>query len=205
MAMGLPSAWVLGFVLPGERVLAQIVEARRAQGPLHVDLRLRGQDPAWPGRITLELHPELGAQVRDEHGRRWVLREGQLLGRKPAPAWLPDVDVLALRSTSGLRAWLRQQGIDLDRSELARCGESDCYVLGGRDSRGQLWVDKDRFDVVRWIGRSGRRVELRGFKPWGRQRFPSEIEVLDHMGEFASMVVETVIPATDLVPADFEP
>ncbi len=204
LALGLAQS-ALGWVLPGDRVLAQIVEARRSQAPLRVELRLRGPDPDWPSKITLELHPELGAQVRDERGGRWVLREGQLqLGKSPPP-WLPDLDLLALRSEDSLRAWMQQQEIDLGRSELARCGEFDCFVLGGRESRGQLWVEKERFDVIRWDGRSGRRVELRGFRTWGKQRFPSEIQVLDHTGEFATMAVETVAMAPDLTPADFEP
>jgi hypothetical protein len=199
------SSAALGWILPGERVLAQIVEARRGHGPLRVELRLRGPDPGWPARITLELHPDFGVAARDERGGRWVLRDGQVLGPGTAPAWLPDLDVLALRSEPGLRAWLRQHGVDVQRNELGRCGDSDCFVLGGRDSRGQLWVDKDRLEVVRWMGGSRRRVELRAYRVWDKVRFPSEIEVLDHMGEFASMTVERLSAARDLGAADFEP
>jgi hypothetical protein len=65
-----------------------------------------------------------------------------------------------------LPALVAQLGVDLRRNQLARCGEADCFVLGGREATAQLWIEKDRFEVRRVLGRAGDLVEFESGTGW---------------------------------------
>jgi hypothetical protein len=82
-----------------------------------------------------------------------------------------------------LPALVAQLGVDLRRNQLARCGEADCFVLGGREATAQLWIEKDRFEVRRVLGRAGDLVEFESYRDRvGRLRLPSQIRVTDPSG-----------------------
>jgi hypothetical protein len=196
---------IAAYVLPGDRVLEQVA-ARRASAPaLRVEARLEGIGESWPARVVLELHPRLGCRVSDERNERWVLHDGHVaLGtRMPAPPWIPEIEVLAAADVASLAKLLGELGIDATRSELGRCGERDCFVLGGRASRAQLWIDKDSFEVVELRLADRRRIEFAPARAFGGTRFPGEIHVHDEWGKIATLRVESAGRATDLRAEDF--
>ncbi len=197
---------VLGYVLPGPRVVEQIAEARDNQPPLHIEAGLAGIGEDWPAKIRIDVHPELGTRVSDGRGGRWLIRRGRVVsGTAQAPRWLPDLEILVIRDQGELVGWLGEAGINLAESELARCGERDCFVLGRRFGEAQLWVDKDRFEVVRVLRYGGRGLETRSYTSWGKSRFPSEISIFDADGNVATLAVEDVRPAADLSDSAFSP
>jgi hypothetical protein len=107
-----------------------------------------------------------------------------------------------------LGRYLPELGIDLTRSELGRCGEGDCFVLGGRSGAAQLWIDKDLFEVRRLRTRRGRVFEFEGYREGvGGARVPTRIRVLDSLGPIAEVEIAGVEAAPslgtspDLVPA----
>jgi hypothetical protein len=120
----------------------------------------------------------------------------------PTPAWFPDLEVLALRHDADLRVWLGAQGIDPSANELARCGESDCYVLGTRQSLAQLWVDRRALEVRRVVLPGRGPLDLEEWQLFERTRFPARIEVSAD-GATATLAVQSVAPAAALASADF--
>ncbi|MFQ5515290.1 MAG: hypothetical protein ACE5FG_12765 [Myxococcota bacterium] len=189
---------LLGFVLPAERILAELAKLHRKATPLRVEARLRGIGADWPDRITLELHPDLGQRVSDGRGGRWLIRHGHLLagtGARP-PIWVPPIELLVLREEADLRTWLHALRIPALDNRLARCAATDCFVIGGPSPSGELWLDKDRFEPLDLVWPDGRRVELRGYRDWQGRRFPSEISILDEHGALATLTVERVSPTT---------
>ncbi len=198
---------VLGYVLPLERVVAELSRARQDALPLRLEASLSGIVAAWPERVTLELHPDFGLRAIDRQGSQWLVRRGQLvMGNTPRlPVWIPDIEILGLRSEEDLLTWLARARVDLGRNELARCGESDCYVLGGIGGRGQVWLEKDRFEVLRLVLPGGRELLFEGYASWTGVRFPRTIKVLDTHGELAVLTVESLTRARDLSEEDFLP
>jgi hypothetical protein len=137
-------------------------------------------------------------------GQRWLLREGRVqAGSVAAPPWLPELDVLAVPDAHGLSRLLTALGVDVGKSELGRCGERDCFVLGGRSGDAQLWVDKDSFDVVELRLADRRRVEFAAPRAFGGARFPGEIRIHDEWGKIATLSVEAAGPAGALSAEDF--
>ena len=201
------AALVVGFVLPPDKIL-EVVAARRADtAPLRVELEVSRIDESDPTRIWAELHPDLGARFNDADGRRWLVREGRVSGGAGTRSlsWVPELDLLVLRGEDALQVWLQTQGVDATSSHLTRCGDADCFVLGGRDEPSQLWIDKDRFEVRRFRSGSGRLLELEGYEEWNGIRFPARARVSDSLGPVAEIAVRSVEPAPELEQADFSP
>jgi hypothetical protein len=204
------AAPLLGFVLPSERVLLQLEERRARAKPLHIEADLAG-DPrgvqAWAPRVVFELHPEFGARVSDSYGGRWLVRGRRVVAsnRELVPDWIPALEILVLRSAEELQEWLDWARVDGQINQLGRCGEADCFVLGGRAATRQLWIDKDRFEILRWVAGSGRRIEFAQYANWGSVRFPSEIRVVERDENFAVFSVTAVRPISGLAEADFGP
>ncbi len=201
------TATLLAYVLPVERVVAELARQREHALPLRLELSLDGILSSWPQRVTLELHPEFGLKVTDDLGGRWLLRQGRLVaGDSPrAPLWLPELEILTLNQELDLRAWLQHARVDVYSNELGRCGEAVCFVLGGRGRPGQVWLNKDRFEVVRLILPEGRQLLFEGYRSWSGTRFPSEIKILDSHGVLATLSVLALSRALDLSEEDFAP
>ncbi len=200
---------LLAYVLPVDRVLLQLGLDRERTPPLHVQATLAGIGEDWPEQVQLDLHPELGFRVagwRGSSGERWLFAAGnaQAGTRLPAPPWIPDLDILSLRDPEILLARLEDLGVDLEQSELARCGEFDCFVLGGRGPGPQVWVEKDRFEVIAVrTARGG--VEYSRWRSWKELRFPAEIRVYDEFGTIGTLSVLDVSAARSLGDEDFSP
>ncbi|MCP4007146.1 MAG: hypothetical protein GY725_23435 [bacterium] len=202
--IALLSLGLLAFVLPGSRIVKQISERRVEQLPLRVETTLSGLGEDWPATVIIEMHPELGTRVWDGQGGRWLIRRGQVVAGTlmPPPTWVPDLEILVLREEADLTRWARRHDVNLLESELARCGERDCFLVGNRFSGGQLWVDKDRFEVLRVVRPGGRELAMSRYRDWEDQRFPSEITILEGVGEVGSLSVERVSPHRDLGESD---
>jgi hypothetical protein len=198
---------LLAYVLPGERVVEQLAAHRASAPALRVEARLEGIGENWPQHVVLELHPRFGARVSADKGGRWLLRDGRVQAGSsvPAPPWLPTLDVLAGHDRETWLRLLRELGIDVSKNELARCGERDCFVLGGRSGAAQLWVDKDGFDVAELRLADHRRVEFAAPRAFSGVRFPAEIRVYDEWGKIASLSVEAAGAEKDLRAEDFSP
>jgi hypothetical protein len=197
-------AALLAYVLPADRVLEQVAAKRAGRQALRVEARLAGIGESWPERVVLELHPTLGCRVSDPRGQRWLLRDGRLqAGTQPVPPWLPELDVWIVPDVPGLSRLLAELGIDAGANELARCGERDCFVLGGRAGDAQLWLDKDSFEVVELRLPSHRRIEFAEPRSWSGARFPGELRIHDEWGKIATLSVETAGPARDLRAEDW--
>jgi hypothetical protein len=198
----------LGYILPSDRVLRELERVRKEQTAVSGEAELRIELPGrgdWPQRVTFEIHPEFGARVQDDRGGRWLLRGGRTPeGNSPQiPPWLPQLDLLVQRNAERLRTRLTQSGVKVETNELARCEAVDCFVIGGRQARAQLWLDKDTFEVQRWITGVGRSFVFSGYRDWGGVRFPSEIKVMDEYAAIATLLVQRAQAAPGLREADF--
>lgn len=196
-------AWLAHFA-SGERVVSQLAAAQADRPALHLEAALSAADRNAPKRLEIDLHPELGMRIADDRGRRWLLRRGRMVAgtELPAPPWLPDLEILALRHESDLRAWLGGVGIDPSANELARCGQSECYVLGMRQSLAQLWVDKRTLEVRRIILPGRGPVDLEEWQAFEKLRFPARIEIASGAST-STLAVQSVALAPGWVPADF--
>ncbi len=205
LARGLALVW-LAFVLPGERVVGMLAESRAGRTPLRVEAKLSARASSAPAQLVIELHPDLGARISDDKGGRWLVSNGRVTAgtQLPAPAWLPDLTPLVLRHESELRAWLAAEGVDLERNELARCGDDDCWVLGTRQAPAQLWVEKSSLDLRRIVRARAARTAFDQWQEFGKVRFPARIELADDSGTVATLSVESVTAIT-LGPSDLSP
>jgi hypothetical protein len=70
-----------------------------------------------------------------------------------------------------------------------------------------VWVDKDRFDVVRMRFSDGGSVDFEDYRGWEDEsvRFPHYIKVSDPYGPVASIRVLGVDPAPELDGESFAP
>jgi hypothetical protein len=201
------AALALGFVLPVDKIV-HIVAERRADGtPLRTELEVSRLGESEQIQVRAELHPDRGARLNDSEGHRWLVRAGRVSGGVGTRAldWIPELDVVVLRDEGAIRAWLQAQGVDATSSHLARCGEADCFVIGGREEPNQLWIDKDRFEIRRFRSSSGRLLELDDYQDWSGIRFPARATVSDSLGPVAEIAVRSVDAAPDLESADFSP
>jgi hypothetical protein len=194
-----------GFVLPPDKIVHVVASRRSAAPPLRVELEVSRAGEDEPLQVRAELHPERGVRLNDEEGRRWLVRQGRVSGGDGdrSRGWVPELDILVLRDEEALQAWLDVQGVDTTLSQLARCGDADCFVLGGREQPNQLWLDKDSFEIRRFRSRSGRVLELDEYADWEGVRFPAHARVSDSLGPVAELTVRSVEAAPDLDRADF--
>ncbi|HTO07191.1 MAG TPA: hypothetical protein VMR86_09045 [Myxococcota bacterium] len=190
-------AW-LAYVLPGDRVVGMLAETRASRTPLHVEARLSARDSKAPTSLVIELHPDLGARVWDEKGGRWLLAGGKATAGTvlPAPAWVPDLAPLVMRRESELRGWLGSEGVDAQQNDLARCGDGDCWVLGGRAGSGQLWIQKPALELRRLVQGKVTRASYDDWQAFGKIRFPKRIELADDSGSVATLTVDSVSAIT---------
>ena len=188
------AALCLTYVLPVDRVVLEIATEHKKTPPLRVEATLQGIGDAWPERVRFELHPDFGFRLESDRGNRWLFHAaGGVEGsRLPAPPWIPDLRLLTLGDAVLLSEWVAATGVDPGSSELARCSEQDCFVLGGRDARAQIWVEKDRFEILEQQDARGRRTRYGGYREWEKVRFPKEIQIFDAYGSVATFVVESV-------------
>ncbi len=201
------AALCTAYVLPVDRVVLRMATEHKGTPPLRVEATLQGIGDAWPERVTFELHPDFGFRLEGDRGNRWLFHAaGGVDGSDlPAPPWIPDLRLLALRDAVLLSERVAATGLDPESSELARCGEQDCFVLGGRDARAQIWVGKDRFEILEQQDERGRRTRYGGHRTWGKVRFPQEIQIFDTYGSVASLVVESVTVENALTAEHFSP
>ncbi len=202
LARGLALLW-LAYVLPGDRVVGMLAEARSSRTPLRIEAKLQARDSSAPASLVIELHPDLGARVSDDRGGRWLVSGGRATAgtQLPAPAWLPDLAPLVMRRESDLRGWLAGLGVDLARDELARCGDGDCWVLGTRQSPAQVWIEKSALDLRRIVRDKAPRSVFDEWQVFGKIRFPARIELADDSGPIATLSVQSVAPIS-LGPSD---
>jgi hypothetical protein len=193
------------YVLPGVRVLEQIEAVRKRQPAIHVVADLTGTDRSFPARVEADLHPELGARFSDGAGGRWVMRRGRVVAsnRSELPAWIPQLEPLGLATRSELESWLAAMGIDPAVNDLGRCGDQDCFVLGGRQAGEQLWIEKDRFEVRRLATSTGRRTSYDEYRDFEKLRFPGRIAIADGNEEIAVWTVQQAVSAGGLSERDF--
>jgi len=206
LARLLAVAW-LAYLIPGDRVVAQLAASRAGQPPVHVEASVSSSQPGAPARLSFDVHPELGLRAADDRGGRWIVQRGRVVAgsQLPPPAWLPDLEVLEIRDAGSLHAWLAARGIDAATNELGRCGEGDCYVLGGRQGAAQLWVEKNAFEVRRVVLSGAPALELEDWRIFDRIRFPGRWVMAGESGPVAVFAVESVTPAPSLASADFSP
>jgi hypothetical protein len=205
-ALALLAALWLGYVLPGDQVVAALAQGRASGPPLRVEALVVARESGAPKKLTLELHPELGGRASDDRGGRWVWNTGRTISgtQVPPPPWLPDLEPLVLRREGDLRSWLTASGVDPASNELARCGEGDCWVLGTRNAAGQLWIEKPGFELRRVVRRSAPRTAFDQWREFGKLRFPAKIEISDEDGVVATLTV-TSVSAIALSAADLQP
>ena len=198
---------VLAYVLPAGRALEQLGKASALRKPVALVAELEGVDPAWPRQVSIDVHPSEGVRVDDGRGGRWVIRGGRVVAASSSqlPAWLPQLEVVGFASADSLGSWLRAGGVDVQRNELGRCGNDDCFVIGGRDGAAQLWVEKNRLEIRRWVSGVGRSFDFAPYAAYGDVKFPSKIEVFEADGRLATLRVTQLAGAPQLGPADFSP
>lgn len=206
VALAVLALALLGWILPGERVLQQVARARETAPALGVEASVSGVVGAEDAALQIDLHPDRGVRLQAASGERWLVRGARVLGAPGAspPSWIPWLDILTIRAEGGLLSWLAAVRIDPARNGLARCGEEeDCFVLGGLDAPAQLWIEKERFEVRRYRSASGRVVRFEAWAELDGVRFPGVIEVEDPLGPVARLEVRAVGQAPELERADF--
>ena len=206
LVRALALAW-LAYILPGDRVVGMLADARAARAPLRVEAKLSARDSKAPASLVIELHPDLGARVSDDKGGRWLVSKGKVTAGTtlPAPAWVPDLAPLVMRRESELRGWLGGEGVDIAQNELARCGDGDCWVLGTRAGAAQLWIEKPALELRRLVHGKATRASYDDWQAFGKIRFPKHIVIGDDSGPVATLTVDDVsaitLGAAELSPA----
>ncbi len=169
LALLVPSATV-AYVLPGRQVVAlmaekrlapQTLEVRQAVSPLAVD----GSDAeaaalqetlffSFPDRFRADAAGAGYRRISIQSGQdRLVAVNGQIQTGPPERFEIYK-DILLLETRTALSAYLRQLGIDLDRTCLGRFEEHYCFVVGARspeEQSPQLWIAKDTFRPLRLL------------------------------------------------------
>jgi hypothetical protein len=185
--------------LPGaDRVEAAVAGANRAArrtAPLELAVELAREGGDVVGSGTLQIHPS-GLARLELRGAGGLVERHLLLGaahqasRNGAPLaspqpFLAPLQLLQASSGSGVGSALRQLGAAPGEIALGRAQESDCYVLGGRETgpdrppprRAALWVDATSFEPARIDRADGVRFELGPPSVFGEIRFPAWIGV----------------------------
>ncbi len=188
------------FIPRAQRVVAAVananVSAHRTDA-LRFQVRLRVGDAPAVAKGELIIHPtglarlELRASGLVERHllqgtEHTAARNGRILNGPRA--FLPPLFLLQGDSPAVLEAALRSLGVRAGAISLAPCGESDCYVLGDAastaaddgeaggeqqsETRASVWVDTERFDLVRIEAGSGVRVEFGPYIDFAKVRIP---------------------------------
>jgi len=201
----LPWLIPLAYVLPGERVLEQVEAARRRQPALHLVAEFSVEEGGVPVPVEADLHPSFGVRIEDAQGGRWLVRGGRLVAanRTEQPLWIPQLEPLVLPTRAELERWLAGVGIEWDVNELGRCGREDCFVLGGRTSPGQLWIDQESFEVRRVATGGGNESRFEEYRDSEGRRFPARFEVLSQGAQVAIWSVRNIYQSADLEQRDF--
>ena len=194
----------LAWFLPGEIAVEEWAKRQKFPTPLEIGATLEGIGIDGSRPVWLAIHPRRGVRVDDGRGGRWLLRGDRVVEgtRLPPPVWLPRLEVLTLAGRPAIDRYLQRHSIDVERNELARCGEFDCFVIGGRDSTAQLWIERDAF-FVRALQLPGLpRIELGSPRSWPEAAgasFPERIEVFDGPGSqpLATLTVQSVRSGSD--------
>ena len=189
----------LAWFLPGDLVVEEWAARQTFPAPLKIEATLEGDGLDAPRRVGWTIHSGRGIEFDDGRGGRWRVQGDRVVEGPsfPPPEWIPRLEILTLQGRSAIERYLRRHAIDAGRNHLARCGEFDCFVLGGRGSPAQLWIEKDAF-FVRALQLPGEpRIELGAPRSWPEARgsgFPERIEFFDSVGPapIATLAVESV-------------
>ena len=201
LALAIVAPLLLGYVLPAERVLELVAEKRRRAPPVRLLVEVERTDAEEPFRGWVELHPGGGWRISNEEGQVWTgqgPRIRRVLG-PPPPVGLEQIWLLVISDEARLLAYAISMGIDVTRNDLARCGDADCFVLGGRGARVQLWVDKDRFQVRKYRNPQGLYLHFEGYQEVGGPlHLPERIRVTDELEPVLEVGILEAEPAPEL-------
>ena len=201
--------------LPGaERVVAAVADTNRTDRratalELGVELVRDGSEVVGAG--TLQIHPA-GLARLELRGAGGLVERHLLLGashaasRNGAPLanpspFLAPLQLLQASSGAALESALGQLGAVRGEIALGRAGESDCFVLGGREPgpdrapprRAALWVDSTSFEAARIDRADGVRFELGPADVFGPVRFPAWIAIQAPAQPQLRLVVRSVV------------
>jgi hypothetical protein len=178
-----------------------MAEKREGAPPVRLSVKVEFFDEEEPITAWVELHPGGGWRIMDEEGQTWAGQGPQIrrVAGAPPPVGLDEMWLLATADEEILPAHVARLGIDLSLNELARCGEVDCFVLGGREGQIQLWVDKERFEVRRYRNPQGLFLHFDGYqKVGGTLRLPTRIRVVGEFGPVSQVGILETEPSPGL-------
>jgi hypothetical protein len=190
--------------------VAGINRTDRRATPLEIGVELVRDGSEVVGAGTLQIHPA-GLARLELRGAAGLVERHLLLGASHAasrngaplanpPPFLAPLQLLQASSPAALESALGQLGAAPGEIALGRAGESDCFVLGGRDPgpdrapprRAALWVDSTSFEAARIDRADGVRFELGPPDSFGEVRFPAWITVVAPAQPALRLVVRTV-------------
>jgi hypothetical protein len=201
LAIAAVALLLTGYVLPADRVLKEIARSRDRVSPVRIRVEVERAGTDRPASLRVEVHPKGGWRIQSDDGSRWVGRGPSLIEGPPdaPPGGLGAAWLILISEEGKLRSYLARLGVNLDRNQLGRCGDDDCFVFGGRDGAAQLWVDKDRLEVRKLRDRKGQEVEFDGYRGGiGPVRVPTIIRVLDPLGTIGEAAVVEFEEAPEL-------
>lgn len=205
-----------------ERAVATANRASGRTGPLLLDVRLQIAGGGASATGVIATHPTGLARLELQTGNfieRHLLRgteyrasrDGQLID-DPHP-FLPPLFLLQAGSGEALAAALSSLGMTPEVIVLGRLGDRDCYVLGGRNPRGEngeeplrpsLWVDVQTFEPVRLVGADGTEYRLTETTSFKGIRLPRFIEI-DPPGPLRARLEVVGATQADAPAAAFQP
>ena len=206
-----------------ERAIATANRTSGRTGPLLLDVRLQIAGGGASATGVIATHPTGLARLELQTGMGFVerhllrgteyraSRDGQPID-DPHP-FLPPLFLLQAGSGEALAAALSSLGMTPDQIVLGRLGDKDCYVLGGRNPRGEngeetlrpsLWVDVQTFEPVRFVGADGTEYRLSDVSSFKGIRLPRFIEI-DPPGPLRARLEVVGATQADAPAAAFQP
>jgi len=206
-----------------ERAVATANRTSGRTGPLLLDVRLQIAGGGASASGVIATHPTGLARLELQTGMGFVerhllrgteyraSRDGQPID-DPHP-FLPPLFLLQAGSGEALAAALSSLGMTPDAIVLGRLGDKDCYVLGGRNPRGEngeeslrpsLWVDMQTFEPVRLVGADGTEYRLTEITSFKGIRLPRFIEI-DPPGPLRARLEVVGATQADAPAAAFQP
>jgi hypothetical protein len=205
-----------------ERAIATANRTDGRSGPLLLDVRLQIAGGGASATGVIAMHPTGLARLELQTGgfvERHLLRgteyrasrDGQPID-DPHP-FLPPLFLLQAGSGEALAAALSSLGMTPDDIVLGRLGDRDCYVLGGRNPRGDngeetlrpsLWVDMQTFEPLRLVGADGTEYRLTDIATFKGIRLPRFIEI-DPPGPLRARLEVVGATQADAPAAAFQP